>query len=471
MKSIAISIDKVKQSMRMDGSYHNADINVYDDILQEHSSHCLDFYCSSIYTTGRGRRVYTRPDHGVPFLSNSDMTTQDPLMSCNYMSRKYGYDEPSLLKGGMILTGRVGAIGQTAFVPKYWEKHSMMGSDNIIRIVVNEQYKNGFIYAYLASKYGNLSFWKHTTGGVQPFITDKMVAELPIPDMSVAFQQEVDDLIQESARLREEAADMLEKSKNLLKEKAGLDNLVSEDYDYYGHRSADRKASCFSIKRKDITTTTINAFNLSERIRKTKEKIQSRYVRLGDVIENGRTFSSTSSSSVEVSPNNGVMFVNQKDIFDNIIKGKWVSKRGFNPANCIQQGEVLVACDGTLGESEFFCHALYAGEELSGKLISSHFMRMRGNGTIPMGYLFAWLDTDYGFRFIRNTQAGTKICHPIQKLFVEIPVPLIDSDSMQKIDRLVREAHTKRYQANCNERKAISMVEKEIESWTTSKKN
>ena len=466
MKSIAISIDKVKQSTRMDGSYHNADINVYDDILQEHSSHCLDFYCSSIYTTGRGRRVYTRPDHGVPFLSNSDMTTQDPLMSCNYMSRKYGYDEPSLLKGGMILTGRVGAIGQTAFVPKYWEKHSMMGSDNIIRIVVNEQYKNGFIYAYLASKYGNLSFWKHTTGGVQPFITDKMVAELPIPDMSVAFQQEVDDLIQESARLREEAADMLEKSKNLLKEKAGLDNLVSEDYDYYGHRSADRKASCFSIKRKDITTTTINAFNLSERIRKTKEKIQSRYVRLGDVIENGRTFSSTSSSSVEVSPNNGVMFVNQKDIFDNIIKGKWVSKRGFNPANCIQQGEVLVACDGTLGESEFFCHALYAGEELSGKLISSHFMRMRGNGTIPMGYLFAWLDTDYGFRFIRNTQAGTKICHPIQKLFVEIPVPLIDSDSMQKIDRLVREAHTKRYQANCNERKAISMVEKEIESWT-----
>ena len=466
MKSIAISIDKVKQSTRMDGSYHNADINVYDDILQEHSSHCLDFYCSSIYTTGRGRRVYTRPDHGVPFLSNSDMTTQDPLMSCNYMSRKYGYDEPSLLKGGMILTGRVGAIGQTAFVPKYWEKHSMMGSDNIIRIVVNEQYKNGFIYAYLASKYGNFSFWKHATGGVQPFITDKMVAELPIPDMSVAFQQEVDDLIQESAKVREEAADMLERAKRILKEKAGLEDLKPEDYDYYGHRSADRKASCFSIKRKDITTTTINAFNLSERIRKTKEKIQSRYVRLGDVIENGRTFSSTSSSSVEVSPNNGVMFVNQKDIFDNIIKGKWVSKRGFNPANCIQQGEVLVACDGTLGESEFFCHALYAGEELSGKLISSHFMRMRGNGTIPMGYLFAWLDTDYGFRFIRNTQAGTKICHPIQKLFVEILVPLIDDDSMQKIDKLVRDAHAKRYQANCNERKAISMVEKEIESWT-----
>lgn len=112
----------------------------------------------------------------------------------------------------MILTGRVGAIGQTAFVPNYWEKYKMMGSDNIIRIVVKDEFKNGFIYAYLASKYGNLSFWKHATGGVQPFITDKMVANLPIPDFPASFQQEVDDLIQESARLREEAADALQQA-------------------------------------------------------------------------------------------------------------------------------------------------------------------------------------------------------------------------------------------------------------------
>ena len=61
----------------------------------------------------------------------------------------------------MILTGRVGAIGQTTFVPKYWERFKTMGSDNIIRIVVKPKYRNGFIYAYLASKVGNLSFWKH----------------------------------------------------------------------------------------------------------------------------------------------------------------------------------------------------------------------------------------------------------------------------------------------------------------------
>jgi hypothetical protein len=84
---------------------------------------------------------------------------------------------------------------------------------------------------------------------------------------------------------------------------------------------------------------------------------------------------------------------------------------------------------------------------------------------MPSGYLFAWLNTDYGFRLIRNTQAGTKLCRPIPRLFIEIPVPIIDIESMMEIDRLVREAHTKRHEANVKELKAIKMVEDEIEKW------
>ena len=401
----------------MDGSYHNADINIYDNTLHNHSSHCLNFYCSNIYTTGRGRRVYTRPERGVPFLSNSDMMAQNPLMSCNYMSRKYGYDESSVLKGGMILTGRVGAIGQTAFVPNYWEKYKMMGSDNIIRIVVKDEFKNGFIYAYLASKYGNLSFWKHATGGVQPFITDKMVANLPIPDFPASFQQEVDDLIQESARLREEAADMLSMAKILLKRKANLKDLTPDDYDYYGPRTANRKVSCFSISRKNITTTTINAFNLSERIKNAKSKLNS-VVSLKETLISQTVFSTGSFPRVEVSNDKGIMLINQSDIFDTLIKGKRISRRNVKIDNLVNYGEVLIAGVGTLGDSEKFCHVIYANEDLVGQLVSGEFIRMKTIQDIPSGYLFAWLDTDFGFRFIRNTQAGTKLCRPIPKLLL-----------------------------------------------------
>lgn len=454
----------------MDGSYHNADINIYDNTLQRHSTHCLKFYCSNIYTTGRGCRVYTLPERGVPFLSNSDMMTQNPLMTCNFMSRKYGYDESAVLKGGMILTGRVGAIGQTAFVPKYWERHNMMGSDNIIRIVVKEEFKNGFIYAYLASKYGNLSFWKQATGGVQPFITDKMVANLPIPDFHESFKQEIDDLIQESAKLREEAANMLSKAKFLLKQKANLKDLTPDDYDYYGARAASRKVSCFSIRRKNITTTTINAFNLSERIKNTKKKLRT-VVSLKETLLSQNVFSTGSFSRIEVASDKGIMLINQSDIFDTIIKGKRISRRNVKIDNLVNYGEVLIAGVGTLGDSEKFCHVVFANEDLVGQLVSGEFIRMKTIKDVPSGYLFAWLDTDFGFRLIRNTQSGTKLCRPIPKLLLEIPVPIIDNESMLEIDKLIREAHTKHYKANCNERKAISMVEQEIESWTISKKN
>ena len=465
MKSRIANSKYILQEKRFDGSYHNADVNVYDAVLKTHSSHSLSFYCSEIFTSGRNKREYTTKEYGFPFLSNSDASTSNPFLTCKYNSKKYGFDEKSQLKGGMILTGRVGAIGQTSFVPSYWEKYKMMGSDNIIRIVVKPEYKNGFLYAYLASRIGNLSFLKLLTGGVQPFITDNMVGGLLIPDFPDSFQKEVDDLIQESAKLREEASDMLTGAEKLLKKAANLRDLTTEDYDYFGPRGAEREVSCFVRNRKDITTTTINAFNLSERIKKTKASMPCATKPLKEVLLGGDTFSTGSFPRVEVKEGYGIMLINQKDIFDTIIKGKYISKRGVKTDNMVEYGEVLVAGVGTLGENETFCRTIFANEDLVGQLVSGEFIRKKASNEVPSGYLYAWLESDYGFRFLRNIQAGTKLCRPIPRLVLEIPVPIIDSDKMNDIDKLVKEAHTKHYEANNYERKAIRMVEQEIEKW------
>ena len=454
MKSIAISIDKVKQSMRMDGSYHNADINVYDDILQEHSSHCLDFYCSSIYTTGRGRRVYTRPDHGVPFLSNSDMTTQDPLMSCNYMSRKYGYDEPSLLKGGMILTGRVGAIGQTAFVPKYWEKHSMMGSDNIIRIVVNEQYKNGFIYAYLASKYGNLSFWKHATGGVQPFITDKMVAELPIPNMSVAFQQEVDDLIQESARLREEATRLLETAKKLLS-------------DYINNDFAST-SGCVTATRniQDIRNSLqcrLDPPALMNNSVLMFEYLKDYCVELGSCNVNIYRPGIFKRCYVK----EGLPYIKGSEIFsvnpfmrcDHLSR----SKTPFVDLMKLREGQLLITCAGSVGQVKYITKEY----EDKGAIGSQDIIRIESSDALfTAEYLFAYLQLPLANDYMQSMKYGSVI-ERIEPFHVEsIPVVKPTQELSDEITALIKQYKDCTYRAFCAEEKAISMVEQEIESWT-----
>ena len=367
------------------------------------------------------------------------------------------------LQKGWTLISRSGTIGNCAFANA---KHAQkLASEHVIRVVPNNILRGGLVYAYLASKYGYSLLTQGTFGAVIQHIEPDFVSSIPIPSFPEDFQNKINDLILESARLREEATDMLSAAERLLKESANLRNLNPEDYDYFGARSSDRKVSCFVINRKDITTTTINAFNLSERIRKTKKSVTCPIKSLKEVLLSGDTFSTGSFSRVEVKEGYGVMLINQKDIFDTIIKGKYISKRGIKTDNMVEYGEVLIAGVGTLGENETFCRVIFANEDLVGQLVSGEFIRMKVNKEIPSGYLYAWLSSDYGFRFLRNIQAGTKLCRPIPKLVLEIPVPFVSPDVIIKIDKLVKEAHTKRYKDNDNEHKAILMVEQEIEKW------
>ena len=119
-----------------------------------------------------------------------------------------------------------------------------------------------------------------------------------------------------------------------------------------------------------------------------------------------------------------------------------------------------------MGENETFCRCMYVGDELNGQLVSSAFYRMSPAEGIPSGYLYAWLSSDYGFRLIRSTQYGTKQCYPNPKLLYTLPVPILEKEDMDAIHTMVCEAYSKQYEANSKEKKAIKLVENEIDSWS-----
>lgn len=467
MKTARVNIHAVRSfNFRTDASYHLSEgQNVQRCIAASpYPLTTIKEVSEDIFIGNRAKRVYVKDsNHGIPFLSSSDILKAD-LDNVKLASKKYTPEiERMSLKKGWTLISRSGTIGNCAFANA---KHAQkLASEDVIRLVPNNILRGGLVYAYLASKYGHSLLTQGTFGAVIQHIEPAFVGSIAIPLFPDSFQQDVDDLIQEAARLREESADMLTKAELLLKTEANLRKLTSEDYDYFGPRNAERKVSCFTVKRKDINTTTINAFNLSERIRKTKDSIVCKTKPLREVLLGGDTFSTGSFPRVEVKEGFGVMLINQKDIFDNIVKGKYISKRGVKTDNLVEYGEILIAGVGTLGESETFCRAIFANEDFVGQLVSGEFIRMKTNNEIPSGYLYAWLASDYGFRFLRNIQTGTKLCRPIPKLVLELPVPILGKETMLKIDSIVKEAHTKRYEANNCERKAIRMVEQEIEKW------
>lgn len=367
------------------------------------------------------------------------------------MSRKYGYDESSVLKGGMILTGRVGAIGQTAFVPNYWEKYKMMGSDNIIRIVVKDEFKNGFIYAYLASKYGNLSFWKHATGGVQPFITDKMVANLPIPDFPASFQQEVDDLIQESARLREEAADALTEAHRILKSElhsSHTHNKIVSIKNIYKSHNQRFEANYYASENRELYDLMTQQFKCT---------------RLKDLCE--RIFRPGIFKRQYVNTD-GITFLGGADILNATPSSyKQLSKLQVKkmPELMPKQGTILVTCGGTIGNT------VYVDTQLASCAVSQHVMRLIPNGTVPNGYLYAFLSSDMGKKIINLFAFGSVIPQVEAHHLELLPVPILENNKMEHIDALCMKYVHCNEKAKENERQAISMVEQQIDSWSVRK--
>ena len=453
MKYRIVHSQDVFDVMRFDGSYHNADANIYDAVIKKHSSHNLSYYCSEIFTSGRNKRVYTRPEFGYPFLSNSDVVSSNPFMSCKYSSKKYGFDETAVLKAGMIVTGRVGAIGQTAFIPAYLEKAKAMGSDNIIRISVKSSERNGYIYAYLASKMGNLSFWKHATGGVQPFITDAMVASIPIPSFLEEFQNKINDLVLESARLREEAANVLEKAIALLSGFSG-DSFMLTDKKHVG-----------KVSLKSITSTLNLRFDPPVYINKgvsTVQKLSCKTIPLGEC--NARFWYPGIFKRTYVK--DGLPYIKGSSLFEvnPFIRCDFLS-RSRTPGLkelWLKEGQILMSCAGICGQVKLITKE-YEDKKAIG---SPDIIRIQPMDSLyTKEYLFTYLQLPFVYDYMQSLKYGSVIERFDIDTIKTIPVVTPTKELSEEITEIIKRYSDCTYRAFIAEEKAIRMVEQEIEKW------
>ena len=412
-------------------------------------------------------RVFVqKPEYGVPYLAASD-TVLANLNTGRFLSKKQAAELSYLmLKKDWILVTCSGTLGNVTYTNSNFEGH--IATHDLIRIVPNSNQVNKYtLYAFLASKYGYFQFTQNKFGGVVKHINDEQAKSIVVPVFPASLQNSIKDLIVEASSLRESATSLHTKAWNMFLQESQIGNIQIDEYDYYGPSIPERAVSCYSRSIRDISTISINAFNHSDRIHNLKTRISALVDTkpLLNCLDATGLFSTGSFPRVEVAPGNGIELINQRDIFDSIVKGKYISRRGVKTTNLLSKDEVIIAGVGTLAESESFCRCVYGNSYLVGKLISGEFIRMKTNSMIPSGYLYLWLSSDYGFRLIRNTQAGTKLCRPIPKLLEQIPVPIINREKMLDIDQMVKESQEMLASASFKELESIAMIESEIEKW------
>lgn len=456
MKTGIVKPIDIRKVMRFDGSYHLADSQIYEKLIYSRKWQLLGALTSSIFTSGRNKRMYTAPQYGYPFLSNSDVVSANPFLTCKYDSIKYNHDPSGFLKDGMIVTGRVGAIGQTAFISKRFEDNSAIGSDNIIRIVCSPEVKNGYVYAFLASKIGNLMFWKHSTGGVQPYITDKMVANIPVPVFPEEMQEEIDKLIRDAASLRDKAAELFDKAKSILQKNI---EVVFEKTNGLRTASTSIKDIRSSLKmRLDPPVFVNDGVEMLGLISDKTQPLKECDVTLSYPGMFKRSY-----------VKDGYPYMKGSDIFDvnPFAHCEYLSKtRTPNIEQLwLKDGLILISCAGACGLVKLITKE-YEDKQAIG---SPDIIRLKSNDSLfTSEYLFTYLSLPSSYDYMQSLKYGAVIERFDVQNIETVPILIPTKELSATITELIREYKDCIYKAFCKE-EAISMVEAEIESWDKNK--
>ncbi len=392
-------------------------------------------------------RVFVKDkEHGRTYLAASD-TVLANIETGRYLSNKQSNQLKHLwLQKDWILVTCSGTLGNVTYTNSTFE--DKIATHDLIRIVPNDKHiLKGVVYAFLAGKYGYYQITQSQFGGVVKHTNDKEVGKIVIPNFPESFQQEVNELIQESARLREEAAEAL----------GNAQSLIEREFDV----ACEKKSSNVSIK--SIVTshnTRFESFYHTSENRSIYDYITSNfdYKTLGELTET--IFRPGIFKREYVS--NGVTFLGGADILMSIPNSeKKLSFRQVEkmPELKVKKDWILVTCGGTIGNT------VLIDSQLEKCAISQHVMRVVPKDDIHKGYLYAVLSSEIGKKLITMFNTGSVIPQIEAHHLELVPIPLLEEETMKHIDKLVSTYVTKIENSKEKETKAISMVEQEIEKW------
>lgn len=435
--------------LRFDASFHLSEGIQSREAVRRSPYPCITVgdAAERIFHAGRWKRAYvSSPEHGITLLGSADMLKAD-LSDIKLISRKYTPDmEDKKLKKGWILISFSGTIGNTVFTTR--QHAEKLASQHVIRLVPNNILRAGYVYAFLSTRYGYNLLTQGTFGAVIQHIEPHNVANIPIPKAPESFQKEVDDLIQESATLREQATDALDEA----------------------HEHIEKLFPTFEVSK-------IGHINIKEVLSSTGERFEAGYhqsvgKKFDAYIKENFIWRPLSEVAVVTHPDlfkrsyvdNGLMFFGSTELFLATPRSKkYVSKTKTPniPALTLKEGMILIPRSGTIGD------VAYATSQHAQKLASEDVIRLLPNNILRAGYIFAFLSTHIGKSLIQRYIFGSVIQQVEPHLLNEIPIPVLDDEEIAKIDSLANLYKDSLGKAGELELKAISMVEQEIEKWNS----
>lgn len=437
---------------------HNALTALRNSGLQLLPLYGSEGLCQEAHNAFRFKRIYVDAEHGVPFLSSSEIISLRPKTD-RYLSQRYTRNlETLLIQKWDVLVSRSGTIGNIGFATESFLDQAL--SEDVIRIRSEDPDTAGFVAAFLRSRYGRLQLTQATYGSVIVHIELEHLERVWIPNLPPIRRISIGRLMCKAGELRDEANKLLDQADLLLHERLKLPYL--KDIAPSGKASAVAKVKASELmgrlegsfhnpvaraaeqqlKQLSVEVTTVGDSRVTEEVRAITRFRKRTYVEKG-----------------------GIPLLSSKQLFQvDPIDVKRLAKGAHTkdlPEIQLQENMIAVTCSGTIGRVQII------PAYMASWTANQHANRLLAANDMNAGYLYAWLASDYGYSLITRQSYGSVILEFDRFMLASVQIPLPAASIRDEIGNLVLRANKLRDEAWCSEQQAITKLENLIAGKST----
>jgi len=413
-----------------------------------------DGLCPEASNAFRFARVYVLPEHGIPFLSSSDIISARPEID-RYLSRKLTrkLDELIVNDWDVLIScsgtvGNVGLASPDTFAGKALSQHA-------IKLRALNPETAGYVTAFLRSRFGRPQLLNAQYGSVIRHIEPLHLQRILIPELK-EHRARLGRAVVHAYELRDQANKLLDEA----------------DTNLHSLLKLPRLSEVFTQKEGPVIIRQ-HASRLAGRF---EGSFHDPIVHVAEKILQKSTFEIASLSDPRVTieiraitkfrkrvyvPTGGIPMLSSKQLMQiDPVDIKRLAKGAHTkdlPEIALKRGTVTVSCSGTTGRVQII------PAYMEGWTANQHATRLFAASAFNAGYLYAWLSSDYGQRLLRRYSYGSVILEIDRDMIGAVPIPLPPPDARNKIGDLVLRANELRDQAWRIERDAIGELESLIE--------
>jgi hypothetical protein len=461
----SVKFSSVVEHKKLKSNFYLSKGLIYKEKIESKKYDELSILVDQLSNIGINKRYYVEDkSYGVPFVSNSSLSTYSPLSSCKYVSKILCNKPDKAIVAGMTLISAVGTIGMTAYAGRELQG-AMTPIGNLIRVKPKKY--SGFIYAFFRSKVGQDLLNQVGSGSVQTYLDPTTCGKIPIPRLEEHLKFEIHSLIEECSILRTEANKILSELGN---EFLQLLNINKEQIKKLNHPRESICAKSFVVSRKELDPISIRSRGYSARYKEILSVFEKHNPSslLDLLVNEPRKGGRYRRVEVSKDSNNAIELLNQGDIHDFMPEGKTISKKYIDDLEeqTSKKNSILIPGVGTLGENEVFGRPVFVKGYLENKVLSEHLVRITPDiNKVHPGYLFVVLSSPLFFRILRSIVYGTNLLYFIIPFLNKAPIPRFSHEIENNLGERVYEAQEKLTIALKKEKQAIALIEKEIELW------